>query len=232
MEEVELTIVMPCLNEAQTIGRCIYEAQRFLLHNQVNGEILIADNGSEDDSPIIARNLGARVITVSQKGYGNALRAGIEAARGKYIIMGDCDLSYDFEHLEGFLENLRRGYHLVMGNRFLGGIQKGAMPFTHQYIGVPILSWLGRIRYKTDIGDFHCGLRGFEKEAICSLRLKSEGMEYATEMIGAFATRGYKIREIGTVLRQDGRNGPSHLRSVRDGYRHIQFMINNPMTDC
>ncbi|WP_180270639.1 glycosyltransferase family 2 protein [Sporanaerobium hydrogeniformans] len=222
---MELTILMPCLNEEKTIESCIKAAQQFIDKNKLVAEILIADNGSTDDSVNLAKRLGARVVHIAKKGYGSALRGGIEAAKGKYIIMGDCDMSYDFVHLDLFLEALRQGNGLVMGNRFRGGIQKGAMPFLHQYFGVPLLSFVGRSVYGTQISDFHCGQRGFDKEAILSLHLSAEGMEFATEMIGAFARSDFKIVEIPVVLNKDCRDGKSHLRSFRDGFRHLDFML-------
>ena len=164
-------------------------------------------------------------MNVPEKGYGNALKGGIKASRGKYIIMGDCDMSYDFYHLSGFVDELRAGKKLVMGNRFSGGIEKGAMPFSHRYFGVPLLSLAGRIRYKTTVGDFHCGLRAFDREAALALGLECGGMEFATEMIGKFALSGADIAEIPTVLRKDGRHGKSHLRSIPDGIRHLRYII-------
>ena len=222
--QIELTILMPCLNEAETIEGCIREANSFLNARNVEGEILIADNGSTDRSIEKAEALGARVIKVKDKGYGNALRAGIADAQGKYIIMGDSDMSYDFYHLDGFLEKLRDGDGLVMGNRFRGGIAPGAMPFSHRYLGVPVLSLVGRIVYQIPVGDFHCGLRGMNTEAARSLGMRSSGMEFASEMIGAFAASNYSISEIPTVFRCDGRSGKPHLRSVRDGMRHLIWM--------
>lgn len=225
MEEIELTILMPCLNEEKTIGGCIREAQQYITRSGITTEILIADNGSMDTSAAIAKELGAVVTQVAQKGYGNALLGGIEVARGKYIIMGDCDASYDFAHLEEFVTLLRAGNELVMGNRFSGGIAPGAMPLSHRYFGVPLLSMVGRLRYHTHVGDFHCGIRGFSKEAIQKLGLHCGGMEFATEMIGAAAQSGYTIAEIPVSLRCDGRNGKSHLHSIRDGFRHLKFMF-------
>lgn len=222
---MELTILMPCLNEAATVGSCIREAQQFIGRSKISAEILIADNGSIDDSAGIAKGLGARVVSVAEKGYGSAIRGGIQAAKGEYIIMGDCDMSYDFLNLEPFIEVLRQGNDFVMGNRFKGGISKGAMPPLHQYFGVPMLSLMGRMVYGTKIGDFHCGLRGFKKRTIISLNLKAEGMEFATEMIGAFVKSGYSIIEIPTTLRPDGRNGKAHLRTFRDGFRHVFLML-------
>ena len=221
---MELTILMPCLNEAKTIGLSINEAKRFLTENNIDGEILVADNMSADNSAEIAEKCGARVIKVREKGYGNALIGGIKAAKGKFIIMGDCDMSYDFYNLGLFMEKLREGYALVMGNRFKGGIEKGAMPFLHK-LGVPFLSFLGRVRYKVNVGDFHCGLRGFDREKALTLGLSSDGMEFATEIIARFALGGYKIAEIPTVLRKDKRDGKSHLRSIPDGLRHLKLML-------
>lgn len=228
---MELTILMPCLNEVATIGSCIKEAQQFISRNKLNAEILIADNGSIDGSKEEAKRLGARVVCVEEKGYGSALRGGIQAARGKYIIMGDCDMSYDFLHLDPFLEALRQGNDFVMGNRFKGGISKGAMPPLHQYFGVPLLSFIGRRVYGISIGDFHCGLRGFKKEAIISLNLQAQGMEFATEMIGAYAKSHYRSIELPTTLKKDGRKGKSHLRSFRDGLRHMALMLGAALND-
>jgi len=221
---MELTILMPCLNEAKTIGLAIAEAQRFLSENNIVGEILVSDNMSDDDSAEIAEKSGARVVKAAVKGYGSALICGINSAKGKYIIMGDCDMSYDFYNLGMFIDKLREGYALVMGNRFKGGIEKGAMPFIHR-LGVPFLSFIGRLRYKVNVGDFHCGLRGFDREKALSLGLSCCGMEFATEIIGRFALSGYKIAEIPTVLRKDMRNGKSHLRSIPDGLRHLRLMM-------
>lgn len=222
---MELTILMPCLNEENTIVGCIKSAQQFIEKNKISAEILIADNGSIDDSVKLAESIGVRVVHISNKGYGNALRVGIKEARGKYIIMGDCDMSYDFLNLEPFLEALRQGNEFIIGNRFRGGIKKGAMPLLHKYFGVPLLSYIGRIVYDVEVGDFHCGLRGFDRESILSLKLKAEGMEFATEMIGAFAKSDFKIIEIPVVLNKDCRNGKSHLRSFRDGLRHLFLML-------
>ena len=175
MEKLELTILMPCLNEEETLEKCIKKAKKFLKRSNINGEILIADNGSTDNSIEIAKRNKARVINVKTKGYGSALIAGTKEAYGKYVIMGDSDDSYDFLHLEAFVEKLREGYDLVMGNRFLGGIEDGAMPFSHRYIGNPFLSFLGRLFYKSKIGDFHCGLRGYNREKMLNLNLKCQG---------------------------------------------------------
>lgn len=222
--QTELTILMPCLNEQDTIKICIQKAKKFIEENNIDAEILIANNGSTDNSKEIALKEQARVIDVEERGYGSALRGGIEQANGKYIIMGDCDDSYDFEHLTLFLEKLRNGQDLVMGNRFKGGIASDAMSFSHR-LGVPVLSWMGRVLFKTKVGDFHCGLRGFNKESIQKLNLNTIGMEFATEMIAKAARNNLKIVEVPTTLKKDGRNRPPHLRTVRDGFRHVFFMI-------
>ena len=221
---MELTILMPCLNEEKTIAFCINEAKEYISKSNIDAEILIADNGSEDASAKIAEELGARVICAETRGYGAALRAGIDAAQGKYIIMGDSDGSYDFKNLEGFVGKLREGYQLVMGNRFRGGIEKGAMPFLHK-IGVPVLSLLARIKCGAKVGDFHCGLRGFDAESARSLSLSCNGMEFATEIICRFAKSGAKICEVPTPLRKDKREGKPHLRTFRDGWRHLRYII-------
>lgn len=227
MESIELTVLMPCLNECEGIASSIGEAKECIDKYEISAEILIADNGSTDGSQKIAESLGARVINVPERGYGNALIGGINAAIGKYIIMGDCDGSYNFSDIYRILIRLREGYSLVMGNRFTGGIEKGAMPFLHRKIGVPFLSWLGRVKFKTDVGDFHCGLRGFDREKALSLNLKCGGMEFATEIIASFAKLSEKICEIPTPLRVDKRKGASHLRTLRDGMRHLIYIIRN-----
>ena len=224
MDEVELTILMPCLNEQQTVAQCVQQARQFLAESGVYGEVLIADNGSTDNSAELAREAGARVVSVTERGYGNALIGGIKAAHGKYVIMGDCDLSYDFLHLDGFIEKLREGYPLVMGCR-LDNIAPGAMPFSQRYIGVPVLSFLGRLRFHTKVRDFHCGLRGFDREKALALGLSCGGMEFATEIIGKFALSGAQIAEIPVTLSPDGRGGKSHLRTIRDGIRHIRYIF-------
>jgi glycosyltransferase involved in cell wall biosynthesis len=222
---VLLTILMPCLNEAETIGSCIRKAQGFLLRTGIPGEILIADNGSTDSSQQIATSLGARVVHVSQRGYGAALRAGIAAARGQFTIMRDADDSYDFAQLDGFLHALRNGADLVVGNRFRGGIMPGAMPALHRYLGNPVLSLVGRTFFHTSISDFHCGLRGFRTEAIGQLDLQSNGMEFASEMIVRSALGGLRLAEVPTKLHKDGRNRPPHLRTWHDGWRHLKFLL-------
>lgn len=221
----ELSIVMPCLNEAETLGICIEKAQSFFKKHQVQGEVVVADNGSTDGSQAIAEKLNARVVPVAEKGYGSALRGGINAALGKYIIMGDADDSYDFEALEPFLEKLREGHDLVMGNRFKGGIKKGAMPFLHKYLGNPVLSFIGRLFFNIKIGDFHCGLRGFSKEAFGKMNLNTTGMEFASEMIVKSKLNGLSFAEVPTILHPDGRSRPPHLNTWRDGWRHLRFLL-------
>lgn len=225
MENLELTILMPSLNEAETIESCILKAKSFLEKNNINGEVLIADNGSTDGSKMIAENNGARVVEIQKKGYGAALIGGIDAAKGKYIIMGDADDSYDFVNLNLFVENLRKGFDLVMGNRFKGGIKPNAMPLLHKYLGNPVLSFLGRLFFKNSIGDYHCGLRGFNKSSIVSLNLQTTGMEFATEMVVKASLNQLKITEVPTTLSPDGRSKKPHLRTWRDGWRHLRFML-------
>jgi glycosyltransferase involved in cell wall biosynthesis len=221
----ELSILMPCLNEAETLGACIKKAQKALESLNVQGEVVIADNGSTDGSPEIATSLGARVVHVAEKGYGSALLGGIKAARGKYIIMGDADDSYDFTNLGPFLEKLRAGYDLVMGNRFKGGIAPHAMPPLHKYLGNPVLTGIGRLFFRSPCGDFHCGLRGFSKAAIQRLDLRMTGMEFASETVVKASLHGLRIAEVPTTLSVDGRNRPPHLRSWRDGWRHLRFLL-------
>ncbi|MDR3476143.1 MAG: glycosyltransferase family 2 protein [Devosia sp.] len=225
MPDLELTILMPCLNEAETLATCIGKARGFLDRSGVHGEVVIADNGSTDGSQAIARAAGARVVDVPVRGYGAALAAGIEAARGRYVIMGDADDSYDFEHLDAFVEKLRGGADLVMGNRFKGGIAAGAMPWHHRYIGNPVLSFLGRLFFGARIGDFHCGLRGFRRDAIAGLNLRTTGMEFASEMVVKATLTGLRVAEVPTTLAPDGRSRPPHLRSFRDGWRHLRFLL-------
>jgi len=222
---IEFSIVMPCLNEAETLATCIQKAQRSLAENNVAGEIIIADNGSNDGSPEIAASLGARVVNVEARGYGNALMSGIAVARGKYVIMGDADDSYDFESLGPFIDQLREGYDLVMGNRFLGGIRTGAMPPLHRYLGNPVLTTIGRLFFRSPVGDFHCGLRGFSKSALMSLDLQTTGMEFASEMVVKATLHSMKIAEVPTTLSPDGRTRAPHLRSWRDGWRHLRFLL-------
>ena len=221
----ELTILMPCLNEAATVGGCVAKARAFLDRAGIEGEVLIADNGSEDGSPEIAERAGARVVRVAERGYGAALAGGIRAAHGRYVIMGDADDSYDFERLEGFVEKLRAGYTLVMGNRFAGGIRAGAMPWLHRYLGNPVLSFIGRVLFRTPVRDFHCGLRGFDRAAVQALELRTRGMEFASELVVKAALARWRIAEVPTTLSPDGRGRPPHLRSWRDGWRHLSFLL-------
>lgn len=223
--EVELTVLMPCLNEARTVAKCVEAAQGFLRSAGVQGEVLVADNGSSDGSQALAEAAGARVVVVQERGYGAALRGGIRAARGRYVIMGDADDSYDFSALQAFVAKLRDGADLVMGNRFRGGIEAGAMPLWHRYLGNPVLSFVGRLFFRTGIGDFHCGLRGFSRAAIEKLRLIAPGMEFASEMVAKAALAHLRIEEVPTTLRPDGRGRPPHLRTWRDGWRHLRFLF-------
>jgi glycosyltransferase involved in cell wall biosynthesis len=221
----ELSIIMPCLNEVETVGTCIQKARQYLHSHDISGEIIVADNGSTDGSQAVAGRMGARVVSVEAKGYGNALMGGIAAARGKYVIMGDADDSYDFANLDPFVQKLREGYDLVMGNRFKGGIQSGAMPWLHRYLGNPVLSGVGRILFKSPCGDFHCGLRGFRKKAIMQLNLRTTGMEFASEMVVKATLHKLRIAEVPTMLFPDGRSRAPHLRSWRDGWRHLRFLL-------
>lgn len=224
-EEVELSIIMPCLNEAETLATCIKKAQQALCEHQISGEILVADNGSTDGSQVIAKQMGARIVPVDTKGYGSALMGGITAARGTYLIMADADDSYDFTALMPFLAKLREGYDLVMGNRFKGGIKPGAMPPLHKYLGNPVLSGIGRLFFRSPCGDFHCGMRGFSKAAVTKMDLRTTGMEFASEMVVKATLHGMRIAEVPTTLSPDGRSRPPHLRSWRDGWRHLRFML-------
>lgn len=224
-KELELTILMPCLNEAETLAVCIGKAKAFLGKAGISGEVLIADNGSTDGSQDIAAAIGARVVPVAEKGYGAALLGGIAAAKGRFIIMGDADDSYDFGALEAFVARLRDGADLVMGNRFQGGIEPGAMPPLHRYLGNPVLSFVGRLFFRIKTGDFHCGLRGFNTESIRKLDLQTTGMEFASEMVVRGALAGLRIEEVPTKLKPDGRSRPPHLRTWRDGWRHLKFLL-------
>jgi glycosyltransferase involved in cell wall biosynthesis len=225
----ELSIVMPCLNEAQTVGTCVKKALAYLDEHKIRGEVIVADNGSTDGSQAIAVGLGARVLHVVSRGYGNALRAGIAAAQGTFVIMGDSDDSYDFSALQPFVEQLREGYDLVLGNRFRGGIAPGAMPILHKLLGNPLLTLIGRGLYKSPSRDFYCGLRGFRRDAVLSLDLDAAGMEFALEMIAKASIHGLRITEVPTRLAVDGRGRPSHLRSWRDGWRSLRlFMLLSP----
>ncbi|MFC5503386.1 glycosyltransferase family 2 protein [Lysinimonas soli] len=222
---VELTILMPCLNEAETIAVCVDKAQQYLASSGVSGEVVVADNGSTDGSQAIAKEHGARVVEIAKKGYGSALIGGITSARGEYVIMGDADDSYDFGSLGGFLQRLRAGDQLVMGNRFRGGIAPGAMPPLHKYLGNPVLSTIGRLLFRSPIKDFHCGLRGFDRASILGLHLQTTGMEFASEMVVKSTLSGLRVSEVPTTLKKDGRSRAPHLRSWRDGWRHLRFLL-------
>jgi glycosyltransferase involved in cell wall biosynthesis len=222
---VELSIVMPCLNEAQTLGSCLRKAFDFLALHGIEGEVVIGDNGSIDGSQGIAGDAGAVVVNVPIRGYGAALYYACKAARGKYIIMGDSDDSYDFSRLEGFVERLRAGDDLVMGNRFAGEIKPGAMPWKNRYIGNPVLSGIGKAFFRSPLGDFHCGIRGFSKAAFERMDLRTTGMEFASEMVIKATLMGLKTSEVPTTLSPDGRSRPPHLRPWRDGWRHLRFML-------
>jgi glycosyltransferase involved in cell wall biosynthesis len=224
-EALELTILMPCLNEAETLAICIAKACDYLRRSGVRGEVVIADNGSTDGSQTIAVEAGARVVPIAAKGYGNALIGGIRAARGRFVIMGDSDDSYDFSALDGFVGRLRDGFALVMGNRFKGGIKPGAMPPLHRYLGNPVLTAIGRLFFGGPCGDFHCGLRGFDRDAILGLDLRATGMEFASEMVVKATIHGLRVTEVPTTLSPDGRSRPPHLRSWRDGWRHLRFLL-------
>ncbi len=224
-DPLEVSVVMPCLNEARTVGVCVDKALACLKKLKVKGEVVVADNGSTDGAQDIARAHGARVVPVERKGYGSALQGGIAAARGKFIIMGDADDSYDFSRLEGFVERLHQGHDLVMGNRFRGGIMPGAMPWMHRYIGNPILSGILNLFFHSGIGDAHCGLRAFRKESYQRLGLSTPGMEFASEMVVRASLQKQKISEVPVVLHPDGRDRPPHLRSFRDGWRHLRFLL-------
>lgn len=222
---MELTILMPCLNEALTVQVCIRKARAYLDRRGIAGEILVADNGSTDGSQSLAGAAGARVIQIGQRGYGAALIGGIEAAQGRFVIMADADDSYDFNNLDEFIDRLRLGFKLVIGNRFKGGIMPGAMPVLNRYLGNPALSFIGRRLFSSSVGDFHCGMRGFNRQAILDLNLRATGMEFASEMVVKASLAHLEIAEVPTTLRPDGRERPPHLRPWRDGWRHLQFML-------
>jgi glycosyltransferase involved in cell wall biosynthesis len=222
---VEVSIVMPCLNEAETLEACIRKAKLAIARHHLAAEIIVADNGSRDQSVTIAQAMGARVVHAGQRGYGAAIRAGVDAAEGRYVVIGDADDSYDFAAIGPFIDRLRAGADLVMGNRFKGGIDAGAMPWKHRYIGNPVLTAIGRIFFRVGIGDFHCGLRAIRKDAYQALKLRTTGMEFASEMVVKAALEGLRIAEVPTVLHRDGRSGRPHLRSFRDGWRHLRFML-------
>src|ERR1700728_1278812 len=222
---LELTILMPCLNEAETVAICVRKARSFLERTSIEGEVLVADNGSTDASIELATEAGARGVRVTRRGYGSALMGGIESARGRFIVMADADDSYDFSQLDAFVEGLRAGNTMVIGHRFRGGIRPGAMPLLHRYLGNPVLSFAGRLFFSSGIGDFHCGLRGVDRESALELGLSAPGMEFASEMIVKATLAGWRIAEVPTVLSPDGRSRAPHLRSWRDGWRHLRFLL-------
>jgi glycosyltransferase involved in cell wall biosynthesis len=224
-EVLEVSVIMPCLNESETIATCVAKAKSTLERLGLSSEVIVADNGSKDGSVEIAEQMGARVVHVTARGYGNALRGGIAAARGEFIIMGDADDSYDFTGIGPFVDKLREGFDVVMGNRFKGGIAPGAMPFLHKYLGNPVLTGIGRLFFGSASGDFHCGLRAFRKEAIERLNLRTTGMEFASEMVVKATLFGLRVAEVPTTLSPDGRSTPPHLRTWRDGWRHLRFLL-------
>lgn len=225
MTEIHVTAVMPCLNEAKTLGGCIEKAQRAFREMGIVGEVVVADNGSTDGSVGIAEALGARVVREPRRGYGSALMAGIAAARGPIVVMADADDSYDWASLGGFVRKIEEGYDFVMGNRFKGGIEPGAMPPLHRYLGNPVLSTLARVMYRIPVADFHCGMRAFTRDAFERMNVRTPGMEFATEMVVNASHAGLRIAEIPTRLYPDKRDRPPHLRSFRDGWRHLRFML-------
>jgi glycosyltransferase involved in cell wall biosynthesis len=224
-EDVELTVLMPCLNEALTVRTCVEKAHGYLKSRGISGEVLVADNGSTDGSQALAEAAGARVVAIGDKGYGAALIGGIAAARGRFVIMGDADDSYDFSDLDPFVNALRSGFELVVGNRYQGGIRAGAMPLLNRYIGNPALTFIGRRLFASPVGDFHCGLRGFERRAVLDLELRAEGMEFASEMVVKASLASLRVGEVPTTLSPDGRGRRPHLRPWRDGWRHLRFML-------
>lgn len=231
---MELTILIPCLNEEGTIEECINNAMMYLNQSKIAGEVLVVDNGSSDESVRLAQSAGARVISTARRGYGAALQYGIENSLGTYVIMGDADASYDFSDIDvmnQMLGALKKGTVLVVGNRMNDQMEKGAMPFAHRYIGVPFLSALGRCVYKTDVKDFHCGLRGVNREEFIKCGCTQSGMEYATEMIGRVACAGGKIAQVDIHFKKDHRGGPSHLNSIRDGFRHLKLLYEAVLFD-
>ncbi len=222
---IEVSIVMPCLDEAETLAACIQKARRAIDKANLAAEIIVADNGSTDGSQAIAKELGARVVDVPKKGYGRALIGGIDAAKGRFVIMGDADDSYDFGAILPFIDKLHQGYDLVLGNRFLGGIEPGAMPWSHRRVGNPVLTSISHGFFHTPVGDTHCGLRAFTKDAYDRMQLRATGMEFASEMVIKASLKGMRITEVPVVLHPDGRSRPPHLRTWRDGWRHLRFML-------
>jgi len=224
-EELEITVVLPCLNESETVGPCVRKAFEAIRRSGMSGEVIVADNGSTDQSPDIAAAEGARVVQVAEKGYGSALCGGMREARAKYVLMADADDSYNFADLPRFVTELRAGADLVMGNRFRGGIQPGAMPALHRYLGNPVLTWIGQLFFGAKCGDFHCGMRAFRKDAIDRMHLRSTGMEFASEMVVKASLLRMQIAEVPTTLAPDGRSNAPHLRTWRDGWRHLRFLL-------
>ena len=222
---VEVSIVMPCLNEAETLAKCIRHAQSAIAKGGLAAEIIVADNGSTDGSQKVATDLGAKVVDVPRKGYGSALIGGIDAAQGRFVVMGDADDSYDFEAIGLLIDKLREGYDLVVGNRFMGGIEPGAMPWSHRWVGNPVLTFISRVFFHAPVGDTHCGLRAFKKDAYEKMRLRATGMEFASEMVIKASLKGMRITEVAVKLRPDGRTRAPHLRTWRDGWRHLRFML-------
>ena len=224
-DAVEISVVLPCLNERETVATCVAKAIRSLQSARISGEVIVADNGSTDGSVELAEFAGAKVVRVEQRGYGNALRGGIQAAIGTYVLMADSDDSYDLDDIRRFLEQLRSGSDLVMGNRFLGGIRPGAMPVLHRYLGNPALTAIGRLFFRSPCQDFHCGMRAFRKDSFLQMDLRSTGMEFASEMVVKASLLGMKVTEVPTTLSPDGRSHPPHLRTWRDGWRHLRFLL-------
>ncbi len=227
---MELSIVMPCLNEARTVGRCVAKATLAMANMGIAGEVIVADNGSSDGSPALARAQGARVVAVCQRGYGCALRAGLRAAQGEFVIMGDADDSYDFMRLEPFVRRLRAGDDLVIGNRFKGGILPGAMPWLHRRVGNPLLTGILNIFFRAGVGDAHCGMRAIRKAVLLRMNLQTTGMEFASEMVVRAVLLKLRISEVPVVLHPDGRGRPPHLRSFPDGFRHLRYLLQEQLT--
>jgi glycosyltransferase involved in cell wall biosynthesis len=222
---IEVSFVLPCLNEAETLERCILEVRECIERNALRAEIVVADNGSTDGSPELAKQLGARVVAVPERGYGSALMGGFDAARGRFLVMGDTDLSYDFREAIGLIARLRDGADLVMGSRFRGRIEPGAMPWLHRWLGNPVLSWLGRRLFGAPVSDFHCGLRALSRDAYRAMGLRTSGMEFASEIVVKAAVRRMRIEEVPVTLRPDARSRAPHLRRWRDGWRHLRFLL-------
>ena len=221
----ELTILLPCLNEAETLAVCIKRAQKLLHDHAIDGEILVSDNGSTDGSKEVAESLGTRLVHCPVRGYGAALQFGIEQADGQFVLMGDSDDSYHFDEAFPLIEELRRGFDVCMGSRLRGNIKPHAMPLLNRYVGNPVLTAIGRVLFATDISDFHCGMRAFRKDKILTLNLVTTGMEWASEMIAKACLAELKITEVPINLYKDGRSRPPHLKRWRDAWRHTRFML-------